>query len=361
MPDHAPSRRGVVVGLLAVVVVGAVVWGIFTVTRSSNPTPSGPRPMLQGLVVIGGELPAQVDSAIGGLAVSVPWRDLQPTRDGGISGQNAIESAVASVRQYNQDNGTDLGVKIRVLAGEQSPKWVIDEAGSVTLQLGNRTIAARSAVVPRYWTSTFEASFARLQSLLAARYDGVAEVREVAIARCMTIFAEPFMRQIRTSENIRALRQAGLDASTDAACLESQTDAYSSWQHVRLGLAVNPYVTFDDAGRMVSAPDVVDVSIRRCRAVFGTRCVLENNSIRTPMLDGDYPALYSTMRRFGPPLAFQTAGPKLVGSMADTLAWAASLGASYVEVVPNAVRHVDPSRLSTIADQLGRNAALVNP
>ena len=68
-----------------------------------------------------------------------------------------------------------------------------------------------------------------------------------------------------------------------------------------------------------------------CRQVLGIACVLENNSLRDPPLQG-YLTMYASMESLGQPLAFQTATAARVGSLANTLGYAVSLGADSVEL-----------------------------
>ena len=79
--------------------------------------------------------------------------------------------------------------------------------------------------------------------------------------------------------------------------------------------------------------------MRDCRKRLGSRCVLENNSIRSPIrsLDPDrrhphYERMYKAMTRHSSARAFQTATAERMGKCSKTLDWAADRGASYVEL-----------------------------
>ena len=60
-----------------------------------------------------------------------------------------------------------------------------------------------------FWTEEYIDAYAELQRLLAARYDDNPLVRDNAISGCMTVFAEPFQRDL-TNFDSRIWRTLGL-------------------------------------------------------------------------------------------------------------------------------------------------------
>jgi hypothetical protein len=92
-----------------------------------------------------------------------------------------------------------------------------------------------------------------------------------------------------------------------------------------------------------------------CRDELGPRCILQNNSIRWPLLDGsDYQELYAGIEALGPPLAFQTATPERIGDWVATLEWAVAAGAASVEL-NRSYDDYDSSALGEFAGRLEAN------
>jgi hypothetical protein len=89
-----------------------------------------------------------------------------------------------------------------------------------------------------------------------------------------------------------------------------------------------------------------------CRSTLDTRCVLANNSLRTPP---QYPQMYAKMQSLGAPITFQTAVLAKVGDLGRTIQSAISLGAASVEL-PGGFESVLPQTLSSYNSALAANA-----
>ena len=105
---------------------------------------------------------------------------------------------------------------------------------------------------------------------------------------------------------------AGYTAAADMACLRDQADAHRVWKRTRSGLAVNPALVTASGGVLVDDAFTA-IMMQYCRDRLGARCVLANNSIRSPISSLDhsephYTRMYQAMRKVGGPLAFQTRG-----------------------------------------------------
>ena len=285
---------------------------------------------LRGLITIG-EAPAGWADVLGGWSVNVDWADLQPEQGGPIVRPNAIDQAVQTLRA--EGGGCARGLKVRVFAGTGSPDWAKDlGGGALSLTLPQE---GRQGTVPRFWTDEFGRAYQDLQDKLAAIYDGTRQVREVVISRCATFYAEPLIRQNGQSENTRVLTAAGWSMQQDETCLEQQIEAHRVWRQTPSSLALNPYVVdFGEGGGTAPDLSLPEKVARRCREVLGDRCVLGNNSIRTPSLSPAYDQLYAMLKSLGGPLEFQTAAPQRIGDPVQTVRRAQRLGASSVEVVP---------------------------
>jgi hypothetical protein len=301
-------------------------------SSSPSPVPSPSlvlKPILSGLLDRNGTPPISYVTSLGGFVVDVRWSDLQPLREGPIAAGNAIDQAITSARTLNATYHLDLGLKLRVLAGVWAPQWAKNLGGSPISLINPQSGAAGS--IGRFWTAPFGEAYDQLESLLAAKYDTVPEVREVTVSRCTTFYDEPFIRDSGYTPNDTALLDAGYTLAADENCQREEIGASAVWQHTHVDLALNPYEVVDAGGSTRGDELFTESMMQYCRQILSSRCVLENNSLRTPPLQS-YLAMYATMQSLGKPIAFQTATGSRIGSLAATLAYAISLGANSVEL-----------------------------
>jgi len=318
---------------------------------SAAPTPLPLKPVLGGLLTRDGPPPAAYLPVVGGYVVNVHWADLQPTAGGPIVSGNAIDQALQQLHQLDPQGR--LGLKIRLFAGIWSPDWA-KSLGGAPIPVRDPTTGA-TGTVGRFWTADFGQAYQDLQSKLAALYDGVPEIREVTISRCTTVYAEPFIRDANDSSTVAALEAAGFTTEADHACIAGQITAHRVWARTRSDLSFNPYqILGGGAGQRIDEP-FSESMMDTCRATLGNRCVLENNSLRTPPL---YATLYAKMQSVGPPLSFQTATLDKVGDLGQTLDYAVSAGAGSVEL-PAGFDSVPVPRLADYDNKLIANALLV--
>jgi hypothetical protein len=283
---------------------------------------------------------------MGGFVVNVHWQDIQPTQGGPIASNNAIDQAIADLHRV--DPSGRMGIKVRLFAGIFAPAWA--------KALGGRPVPIADAVtgaagsIGRFWTPAFGAAYDDLQTKLAALYDSAPEIHEITISRCMTVYAEPFIRDTADPASVQALISAGFTVAADQACHREEILAHQVWVHTRSDLSFNPYQVVG-AGL---APDEAfsEDMMAFCRSTLGPRCVLANNSLRTPL---QFPQLYAQIKTLGPPIAFQTAVLKKVGSLAATLDEAIALGAGSVEL-PSGFQSLPVSTLKSYNSRLAANA-----
>jgi hypothetical protein len=186
--------------------------------------------------------------------------------------------------------------------------------------------------------------------MLAARYDSVPEIREVTMSRCTTVYDEPFIRDRNSPATVAALRAAGYTQAADVRCLNDQIDAHAVWRSTRSGLALSPYQRIDPA----AGGDGVAITVplmTLCRTRLGARCVLENNSLRTPLQGGDYTPMYARIQQLGPPISFQTATAAKLGGLETVIGIAVGMGASAVEL-PRGYGGLAPGALAQLGTQL---------
>jgi hypothetical protein len=287
------------------------------------------KPLLTGLLDRTGPPPSSLEDVVKSYVVNVNWSSLQPSAGGALS-TATLDNALAQARNRG------ARVKLRVMAGIHAPDWAKRRGGS---PVKLRDPGGSSGTVPRFWTSAFGSSYKDLQRKLAARYDDNKTLAEIVVSRCTTFYAEPFVRQTSVKSNRKALLKAGYTKSKDKACHKQEVKAHRVWSKTRTGLAMNP-AQFVKAGGGRTVDDKFTVAMmRQCRKQLHSRCVLENNSIRSPIrsLDPDrrhphYRRMYRAMTRHSTARAFQTATAERLGKCAKTLDWAADRGAAYVEL-----------------------------
>jgi hypothetical protein len=307
--------------------------------------PAAPKAILVGLLDRKGVPDATNAGRVDGFVVNVAWAALQPTAGGAIAPGNAIDAAIAAIQ-----GRTDLAgkrFKLRVMAGPQSPQWAKSLGGSpFSIQWDGATLS-----MPRFWTPEFGGAYAAFEAKLAARYDGAPEVAQVEVSRCTLTTAEPLLRGGSVPAVPQALVDAGYTAALDDTCQRDQLEAHDAWKQTRSGLALNPYQRVDGSGWVTSDEPYTETLMATCRSTLGARCVLENNSVRSPLQPDPYPQMYAAMARYASPIGFQTAAADRIGDEMQALQYAVNYGANSIELnrdYPN----YDLTRLDAIRQRL---------
>lgn len=322
-------------------------------TTTSTSLPATVKAPLAGLIDRN-EIPTDnLAGPIAGFVVDVPWRDLQPVRGGAIATNNDIDRAIRDVRALNSRTGNDVAIKLRVRAGVDAPDWAKKLGGS-PIEVSDAQDGV-AGTIGAFWIKAFGAAYAELQTKLAERYDPVVEIGEVSISRCTTVYAEPFLRNIRDPESVGQLIARGFDTDSDLTCLFDQIDAHLVWESTRSSLALNPYQAIAASGETTIEPTVTSRVIDYCRLVLEDRCVLGNNSIRWPPLEGRMEAMYAEIESFGAPITYQTAAPARVGDLPATISWAIDRGACSVELPAGYKSNLSPEELMDFTRSLSNN------
>jgi hypothetical protein len=302
-----------------------------TPTETTTPSPTAIpsrdlKPMIHGLIDRNGPPAQGLANVVTAFVVNVTWAQLQPTAYGPLAANNPIDDAVTAARAFPGG----MSVKIRLLTGVDSPAWV--------KQLDGGPVSVYSAAdhtggtIGRFWTADFGRAYSDLWTKLAARYDSAPAVREITASRCMTVFAETFLRDTSDPTTVGNLLAAGFSVAADHTCIQQEIAAGTTWKHTRVGVAFNPYQEILTGGA-VKVDEAFTLSMMQyCRTTLAAQCVLENNSIRFPPLDNAYTDMYASMQSLGPPISFQTATAARIGDIAQTLAWAVTEGADAVEL-----------------------------
>lgn len=240
------------------------------------------------------KVPSAWQAVVSAFVVNATWADLQAVQGGPIAAGNAIDQAIAFAAPAH------LQIKIRIAAGEFAPAWVKSLDGGplpTTSGLG----------IGRWWMPDYEAAYADLVAKLAALYDGVPEVRNVTIAGCMTLYAEPLLKD---DVDPTVMIQAGYTNALDQQCQHSAIQAHAAWHETHQSFSFNPYANVNPATPAVDEA-FTESLMDFCATTLGKRCALENNSIRYPNNPGAYGAMYAHMGSLqasaGVPVDFQTA------------------------------------------------------
>lgn len=295
-----------------------------TATFSAH-TPPSAKPTLIGLVTMGGEtflangtlpqnrlLEANAHPGVYAAAViEVTWSQLEPQP--GVFDDSAIDAALQNIATYNALYPiTPLVGKLRVFAGPNTPAWVLQQVGTVTLT----DSTGGSAVFPDFWTPAYSALWTQLQQHLAAVYDSNPQIGEVALSVCSSITAEPFVVPGDAASQ-QALANAGYTGAQMEQCLANAPGDYGAWQRTPLDYTFNP-TSFGGAG---SGSAFAIQVMQQFRQALGPRAVLANHDLDDPILSteaqdyAEFQTLYAQSQAASPPvlspLEFQTTGPSV--------------------------------------------------
>ena len=325
-------------------------------TQSTPPPTTDIKPAIVGLIDRAGMPPPAFQSVVRAFVVQTSWASLQPTEGGPIAPDNAIDKAIAEVRSLEaQDPSVQMEIKLRVYAGVGAPQWAQEIGGApITIKSSQPSTATFNGTIGRYWTSAYGDAYDQFENELAAKYDNVPEIREEVMSRCTIEFAESFTRGASDPSISSALLAAGYTVSADEACIQSEITEAAVWRHTRSDLALNPYQEVMDPHPKFDDVSFTIQMMQFCRSTLGERCVLESNSIRSPP-QSSYVPVYNEMQSLGGPIAFQTATASKVGDLGATIQYAASLGASSVEL-PSAYTSMSPTAVQGFASDLGASA-----
>lgn len=315
---------------------------------SSCASAPGIKPLIRGLVDRNVAPPAaNLDAS----SINVAWNVLEPNKGGPIAANNPIDVALATA------GCTPL--RIRVLAGIATPGWVLPDSGTVQVTNPYGTSTTPQAA-GRFWTTGYKNDYNSFETLLAKKYESAPNVVEFVVSRCALFYPEPFLLGTSIATNSTSLLAAGYTEAADQQCQQEEIDtAGSLWPATRIGVSFNPYQVITPTTTAPFYKDSVDEvyteqMMAYCRFKLGSRCVLENDSIRDPLssLPTTYPQMYSAMSGaagpiyltlngidrnvpLGAPIAFQTATSSNIGDFWGTLVWARKNHASSVELPPD--------------------------
>jgi hypothetical protein len=219
---------------------------------------------------------------VDGIVVQVEWAHLQPEPWGEIVENSIIDQAIAAIEQWNSNQPDHpLYIKLRVFSGIYAPAWVADTTNGFMVYYKN----GKEGMLPKYWwANRYRPLWEDLQLKLAAKYDEVDIIREVAVSGVMTHNAETMWRNPGDLSrpdgraNIDVMQENGLTMAKDEAALKWQIDAMSAvWKKTHIALAMNMWKDYEN--NWAAKPAFVEDLIEHMLEVCGTRAVIGNNSI----------------------------------------------------------------------------------
>lgn len=282
--------------------------------RQGAKFPAGYRPHMGGYVAAGGH------GVIG-------WDELMPVAGTVLPG-NPIDSAIAEIRKWNGANPkAQQALKLRVASGVRTAPYALGQTF-----LASDPASGATGQCPRFWAPTYRTQWRRFAAALAAKYDGVPEIANVVLARAMTIYNEPMIRQGSNKLQVAAMVAAGFDSAIDQVQqVEDAIYLAGLWKSTTVGYALNPYQVINPIGKTdVAATIAMAEAMRTAAPGLG----LENDSLRDAYITGTgvYQTMYGAMTEAGAPLGVQTATLARVGDLYATIVGAHAMGFSHVEL-----------------------------
>lgn len=227
---------------------------------------------------------------VDGIVVQVEWAHLQPEPRGEIIENNIIDQAIDAIETWNASNPDNpLAIKLRVFAGIYAPAWVADSTNGFMVYYKN----GKEGMLPKYWWGKrYRPYWEDLQNKLAAKYDDLDIIREVAVSGVMTHNAETMWRNPGDNNrpdgrrNIDVMIENGLTLAKDEDALKWQvTAAAGAWKKTPIALAMNMWKDYEN--NWASKPSFVEDLIDHIILVCGSRGIVGNNSIGLSDVEGD--------------------------------------------------------------------------
>jgi hypothetical protein len=261
----------------------------------------------------------EVGGIFGGIVVIASWAQLQPTSSASFD-PSVIDDFLKQVRAYNrQYPNKKLAVKLRVWGGFMAPDWAKNIGGAPIDIVHN----GNPHTIGRFWLPAYRKAFVKLQTLLAAKYDDVALIREVAVTQCMSLTAEPFFVP---DDVLAPLQAAGLNNANYRFCLSNAIADYAAWKRTRLDFSLNVYGLGAGPGDPAFTRKLMDA----CRASVKLQCVLDNHDLDSTPPGGIGP-IQRYMKTLGPEIEFQTF-KETPADFEATIRHGVALGASSIEL-----------------------------
>jgi hypothetical protein len=311
-----------------------------------------------------------------GFVQPLTWAMAQPEPGGDLSdaAKGVLEQAVLTAQQRGYGR-----LKLRLLAGHESPRWALGLAGGPLTGWEDPESATPAYYdVPRWWESAFLAAYEAFLPPLAAALAHQPLWGEVTVSGTCTVFAEPCIKQFGVAANRNKALAAGYTDTADRAALEQVMSAHHD-VFTPLGItssvAYNPWQYIDPTtGRMVVDLEITKQLMDHQKATMGAFGVWANNSLIVRRVNGvleqgrpSYQDIYDHMigaAAEGHPIEFQTATLAKIqaagGTAEATASWVAENGGISVELPRGWEQEQDPideARAAALNHRMAENAA----
>lgn len=362
-PAAAAAEDG---GRTDVVVLGTDgrLWQTTPTNASSGWTAITPAALLKA--ALGGLMTRGVPSSteapyLGGFAVVIDWREVEPQR--GRYDFTFIDARVATARKYG------MGVRLRVNAGTQAPDWAKGIGGAPVKAYDHQRHV--ETTIGRFWTAAYQSSWRELQSTLAARYDANPTVREVNVSgtgvlssEVMLLMATDKVPSTGRTNGAYWLAAGYTEAQRQAALAGDIEFMATAWPHTRLDLCLHPMQTLDATGKVTSTVATTVAVFDQARAAHPSVHAF-HTGFGIPIITGtktEPRAVYDAVLARRAPFDVQTLNIDAgIGAPATVLPWAASHGMLSIELPGGkAWESWDKALLTATNNRLKANAAAIS-
>lgn len=281
-----------------------------------------------------------------GVVLNFTWAQLEPQPNALTT--EVIDQALKQVRSYNKRYPkTPLGVRLRIYAGPNAPKWVKKLGGS-PVEIQYRGI---NLTIGRFWSTSYNRAWRNFQKQLAEKYDTDLLINEVAMTSCSSITSEPFVFA-GGEKSLKSMHKAGLSDGKYRKCLMQAPEDYKDWQHTSIEYAFNSF-RLSDSGVPNQASTVMVKTMNMWRKKLGSRGIVSNHKLQSPT-PRELTPIYSAIRKVGPPIEFQLNAPKGLDWDA-TIRYGVSLGASAIEIWPETFTQIPSQKLKQWSRSIKHN------
>ena len=294
------------------------------------------KPAPAGLVCFGFP-PRGWDTVFNCMIHKLKWEELEPELGQYEAGFRKLDEMLKRAG----DKG--LFVHLLIVCGENSPAWLKQQVGTVTVfdagGLAYNPLAQGGRTCARWWDPAFGKAYSRMQQALAERYDAHPRLAAVGMNRCMSFWPEPFMRQLREAKNRQNLREAGYTATLDKAAQSETLRTHARcWTNTCSSIALNPYQELAGTGdSWKQNMEYTAAFIQEAVQLLGKRLILQNDSFvsERSQLGEDYWRMYDLMKDSGAILGLQPRGTtrETIGDARKLIEAAIRQGAAYLELV----------------------------
>jgi hypothetical protein len=271
----------------------------------------------------------QFPGLFGGIVLNATWAEMQQMPYGFLTTAR-IDRALRQVQAYNAVHpDAPLGVKLRIFCGNQAPPWAKAlDGGPLTIQRNPMGCSSGNCpiTIGKVWSAQYIAAWRGFQRSAAARYDWNPLIRSVAITSCTMETDEPFVMPVE-----QPLPKGYTDAK-DKACLRGAVEDYAAWRGTPIDYTFNVFDQVQKGG--VNLNFTLSV-MNACRAKLGKQCELGNHAFEAVMPKENTLVVQAISER-GPPIHYQTVGPKAPGfDWATTIEAARQYNATAIELWPD--------------------------